>query len=406
MAESVPNYDGSPIQIEMLGGFNITMGEVTISDSSARTHQVWSLLEYLIAYRHKTISNEELIRVLWSENDSEQPANALKNLVYRIRTLFANNNVPFAKNVIVYEHGCYSWNEGLNCTVDAEEFERLYGEASNKNLTEEERLRIYLEALDLYKGDFLSSSHFEEWVVPLSTYFHALYFKCVQESCQLLQKRGDYQSIETIAQKAIIIDQFEERAHITLIDAMIHQGKQQQALSHYNYVTDLFYRELGDSPSEPLRNLYREISKTVNSVETDLQVIKEDLNESNLVKGAYYCEYEVFKNMYRVEARSAARTGQSIFIGLLTVTDMHDGVPEIKLLGKTMKQLLETIRNSLRKGDIVSRFSATQYVLMLPTVTFENGSMVLDRIVKRFRAEHPSTLVKLHSKLLPLDPIM
>ena len=58
MAESVPNYDGSPIQIEMLGGFNITMGEVTISDSSARTHQVWSLLEYLIAYRHKTISNE------------------------------------------------------------------------------------------------------------------------------------------------------------------------------------------------------------------------------------------------------------------------------------------------------------------------------------------------------------
>lgn len=50
---------------------------------------------------------------------------------------------------------------------------------------------------------------------------------------------------------------------------MIHQGKQQQALSHYNYVTDLFYRELGVSPSEPLRNLYREISKTVNSVETD-----------------------------------------------------------------------------------------------------------------------------------------
>ena len=32
--------------------------------------------------------------------------------------------------------------------------------------------------------------------------------------------------------------------------------------------------------------------------------------------------------------------------------------------------------------------------------------MVLDRIVKRFRAEHPSKLVKIHSKLLPLDPIM
>ena len=48
--------------IEMLGGFKLTVGDKVISDTISRTHQLWNLLEYLIAFRHKTISQEELDR--------------------------------------------------------------------------------------------------------------------------------------------------------------------------------------------------------------------------------------------------------------------------------------------------------------------------------------------------------
>ena len=41
---------------------------------------------------------------------------------------------------------------------------------------------------------------------------------------------------------------------------------------------------------------------------------------------------------------------------------------------------------SLRKGDAVASYSASQFIITLPLTTFENGQMVLERIVNRFRS--------------------
>lgn len=391
--------------IEMLGGFKLTVGDKVISDTISRTHQLWNLLEYLIAFRHKTISQEELIAALWPNDDSENPANALKNLVYRIRSTFTSHGLPHAKEIITFYHGAYRWNNDLPCVVDTEEFERLCKEAANPVQPAGERIARYREALQLYRGDFLPTSGYEEWVVPLSSYYRSAYFKCVYECCELLMLSERYDDVRMICERANAIDPFEERAHLCLIHALVRQNKQSAALEHYNYVTDLFYRELGVKPSEAMRDLYREILKTVNSVETDLGIIKENLREHSQAQSAFYCDYEVFKNLYRLEARAAARTGQSIFIALFTLTDLRSNIPETKVLGTVMDQLLSTIRTSLRRGDVVSRFSTTQYVLMLPALTFENGQMVMDRITRRFWQEHKGAPVKIHTTLQPLDPV-
>src|SRR5699024_7277404 len=41
----------------------------------------------------------------------------------------------------------------------------------------------------------------------------------------------------------------------------------------------------------------------------------------------------------------------------------------LNVLNQTMDQLLEVIAGRLRRGDVVSRFSGAQYVLMLPGAT-------------------------------------
>lgn len=392
------------IHIHMLGGFELQVEDKLISDSISHTRQLWNLLEYLIAYRHKSITQQELIEALWPNNNSENPTNALKNLVYRIRTVFTQHNIPYAKELIRFSHGSYCWNNDLSCAVDTEEFERLSREART-DCEPSLRAEKYMKALSFYKGDFLPNSCYEQWVAPLAAYYRTLYFKCVYETSLLLMDLKRYGDLGRICQKAIKIDPFEERAHKYLIYSLIKQDKQTQALDHYNEVTELFYRELGVRPSESMRGLYREITKSVKSVEADLDVIKEDLREGSMVEHAFYCDYEVFKNLYRIEARSATRKGQSIFIGLFTVTDRNNNVPEPKALSVIMDQLLNSIRRSLRKGDVVSRFSSTQFVLMLPTVTYENGQMVLERICKKFRASYHNKNVKLHTNLQPIDPI-
>ena len=72
---------------------------------------------------------------------------------------------------------------------------------------------------------------------------------------------------------------------------------------------------------------------------------------------------------------------------------------------RSMERLLETLKGSLRRGDVVARFSATQYVLMLYTLAYENGEMVLERISRRYAANYRNPRVRLNTTLQPLDPI-
>ncbi len=397
--------DALSIKVTMLGGFRITIGDKVFGDNATRTRQVWNLLEYLIAFRHKTISHGELIQSLWPESDNEDPSNALKNLVYRIRTLFIQADIPFAKDMIISKRGSYCWNNDIPCEVDVEEFEKFSKQAADTNLSSEERIDKYLKAISLYKSEFLPGSCYEEWVVPLIDYYRTTYFKCVHSALELLVETKRYAEVQAICEKAIIIDQFEEQVHKYLIYSLAEQGKHSKALAHYNYVMDLFYNELGVNPSQSMKNLYREIVKTVNNVEIDLNTIKKELSEADDVSGAFYCEYEVFKDMYRVEARSAARVNESIFVGLLTLTGANDKVPERQILTRGMEKLLQIATKSLRKGDVIARFSPTQYVMMFPTRTHENGQLVMNRLSQRFRSEPSTKVLDIHTNFLPIDPV-
>jgi DNA-binding SARP family transcriptional activator len=393
------------IRVNMLGGYRSVIGDKVFCDNATRTGQVWNLLEYLIVFRHKTISHGELIQSLWPESDNEDPANALKNLIYRIRSVFIQAGVPFGKDMIISKRGSYCWNNDLPCVVDVEEFERLSREAAEKKRPAEERIDRYLQAIALYKSEFLPGSCYEEWVVPLSDYYRTIYFKCVHSVLELLTEAGRYAEAQAICEKALIIDQFEEQVHKYLLYALARQGSHNKAMAHYNYVLELFYNELGVNPSDSMKNLYREIVKTVNNVEIDLNMIKRELNESENITGAYYCEYEVFKDMYRVEARAAARTEQSIFVGLLTLTDSRGDAPDRQMLNKGMERLLQLTVKSLRKGDVIARYSPTQYVVMFPTRAYEHGRLVMDRLSLRFRADSGLKSLDVHTNFLPVDPV-
>ena len=403
-------YEADPkniqIKLTMFGEFSITVGDASIHGSSTRTHQLWHLIEYLITFRHKSISQDELIEILWPDGDIENPANALKNLVYRVRSVLSSNSIPFAKEMIVYKQGSYQWNNNLNCVVDTEVFENLYKKASGENKPENLRIEHYINAIELYTGDFLPSSCYENWVIPISNYYKSIYFKCVYAVIALLTVQERFRDIEAICRKALIIDQFEENAHIYLMIALIRQSKQSQALAHYSFVSDLFFRELGVNPSAAMTSLYKDIVKTVHNVEIDINAIKNDLKESENNGGAFYCEYEVFKNLYRLEARTATRAGQSIFIALLTVeNDDPNTALDLKIQSKIMDNLFDVVQKQLRKGDVFARFSASQYVLMLPTLTYENCDIVISRIVKKHKQNYRPKGVTVISRIQPLDPI-
>lgn len=406
----VSHTESTPtINITLLGKFTLSYGELQITESSSRTRKLWNLLAFLVVNRKKLLSQEIIIRAMWPDESCENPSNALKNLVYRIRNTLSDYGFPFAKDLIVFQNGSYCWNNKIPCSVDIELFDSLCRQASSEKFSEkfslEQRISFSYEALALYEGDFLPSFSCEEWVVSGVSLYRSSYLYCVYNLVDLLHEKNDLDKIKQICENALLIDPYDEKTNMLLIQCLSEKGNQKQALQQYYHTSDVFFKELGVNPSVEMRNLYREIAKSVHDVEVDLTIIKNDLSESADVKGAFYCEYEIFKDMYRVQARTVARTKQKIFLGLLTLLSPDGSIPQTNILNLAMSTLENCIRKYLRCGDVFSRYSTSQFVIMFPTSTYEGGQVVLNRVVNYYKRQSSQGALTILSNLQPLDPI-
>ena len=95
--------------------------------------------------------------------------------------------------------------------------------------------------------------------------------------------------------------------------------------------------------------------------------------------GAYFCEYEVFKNIYQVLARTAPRTGQSIFLALFTLTEERPEPPD-----SGMDCLFQAIHDATRRCDVFARFSAVQYIVLFTADAIQNCETAARRIADAY----------------------
>lgn len=391
-----------PIRAVMLGDFKLYVGDVLIDDDISRSHKMWNLLAYLIVHRDRNVPQEELIDILWPDDNSQNPGNALKTLLYRTRATV----LPLLGDepqLILSQRGSYSWNHSLYCAVDAEQFAELAQQANNKSLPNAERLELYQQAVSLYKQDFLPRLSEQLWVIPLATYYHGLYLDTVFEYAQLLLAAEKYVELANLIKVAVLIEPYDDKLHALLITALLRQGNSLAALNHYDVATDLLYRNFGVRPSEELRDLYHEIMKERKNLEMDLAVIQNDLQEAASRPGAFVCDYGFFREAYRLEARRSGREGSCVHVALITVSLPDGKTPSLRPLNATMDQLLDAIRLNLRRGDVITRYSGAQYVLMLPTANYEDSQMVMERIVNSFYQQNRKNFLKISYKLQQMD---
>lgn len=402
MAKQVTTEVVKTVSVSMLGGFTLQVDGNLLTDEINRSQKLWNVLCYLLVHRDRNVPQSEFIDLFWPEEGSSNPANALKTLLYRVRALL-EPMFPDGLEPILSQRGSYSWNRAVACEVDADRFEALCRRAEDASLPDQDRMELYEQAVALYRGDFLPKLAGQMWVVSLTARYHDLYVAAVKEYAVLLERAERFEEMAEICARAGGLDPLDEGLHILIVRALLRQGKDAAALERYEAATDLLYRNLGVRPSEELRALYVEIMDVEKGLETDLEVIQDNLREAAARPGAFVCEYGFFKEAYRLEARRAMRNGTCVHVALVTVSLPDGGVPALGVLNTTMDQLLEVLVHNLRRGDVVARYSGAQYVLMLPAANFEDSTMVLERVVTAFYRQHRRNFLKLSYRIRELE---
>lgn len=388
----------------MLGRFSIGVGAREIDDSGDRSHKVWLLLAYMIYDRDRAVTQVDLIRLLWGEEESSSnPLNALKTMFHRVRTTLNQLDSSAGHELIVRRGGSYAWNTEIPLALDVEEFDALCRSAAAER-NEERRLESCLRAVELYQGDFLVKLATEPWVVPIAAYFHNRYIQVVRESLPLLETRGRRQEAVALCRRALEVEPYDEGLYRHRMRNLLDLGRQKEAIAVYEDMSELLFTNFGVMPSEEIRALYREAVRTVNDRAVPMGVVREQLREPNSASGALFCEYDFFKVLYHAEARAIARSGDAVHIALLSV--LGEGGEELpkRSLNRVMENLREVIRHNLRRGDVVTRCSVSQYLLMLPQANYENSGMVCERVIKAFFRQYPHSPASLNYSVQPLEP--
>lgn len=396
--------DNISLQVNMFDAFSIRCADQEILDSSNRSHKVWLLLAYLIYYRNQPAPPLNLSELLWGDSDSmSNPGNALKTMLHRARAALNQLYPSAGHELILRRQGNYMWNTDIPLTLDIDEFEALCktGEAVSN---EEEQLDIWMQALSLYQGDFLSSLSSEAWVIPIAARYHQLYLRTVTAAIALLAKQSRWVECEALCRKALKIEPYDEALYRSLMRTLIQLGRQQEAAILYEEMCDLLLTTFGVMPSDETRSLYRGAMSTLNNRAVPVGTLVEQLKETTEVSGALFCDYDFFKVIHHSFARGVARTGDAVHILLISLRgDDQNELPR-RSLDHAMQVFKPLLLNNLRKGDIVSQCSISQYVVLLPQANFENSQMIATRITKAFTRQYPHSPARIQTSVLPIEP--
>jgi DNA-binding SARP family transcriptional activator len=368
------------LNVTMFGKFSVEGRGGYLGEDTIRSDMLTRLLVYIFCHRGQEMSIQDICDTLWAEDNSDNPAGALKNLMYRLRSRL--KAVWGDQAFILTGHGSYQWNPEIPVVLDAEQFDALVEKAQATD-NADKKITCLGQAMDLYKGTFLPKLTGEHWIVSQTTYYHSEYLNAARELVDLLDAKGEYEAVAERCRAVLTLDALDEGIHTAFIKALMEQGKSKLAMEQYKKAEDILYENLGVKPSKELRDIYEELLKQTHSQEMDLAAIEHELREDSQ-PGAFLCEYGVFKKTYHLELRRASRLGVSVYIALITVIPsvniQMDSPAYLNIINTGMDRLENILLTRLRSGDVISRYSGSQFIVLLPTCQYETAKMVMERI--------------------------
>ena len=390
------------IQIQLMNHFVIYINEEKVDHLVDKSRKGASLMQILIMNRGESVPNLKLMGSLWSEEKSSNPEQALKTLVSRMRSLL-NQVYDGLGGCIVAERGAYRWQCMPGMEVDVYQIEDIFDQLKEDTLDETTRRKLMEQLLDLFAGDLLLDSEQSDWALSMATSLHNRYLSAVYGYLDSLKQDEDYDRVITVCRKALEVDNLDDRLHMELMNALIKTERNNEAMLQYKYVTHLYYHYLGVRPSDNMQEFYTQIVNSGKTLDLNLESIRNELRESNESRGAFICEYMVFKEIFNLQMRNLERLGSTMFLGVIMISSMDGSVMEPMRQDNIMQGLIEILRQNLRKGDTVSRFSPTIVALLLPMVNYHTGRMVMERIKSHFYKKYPNCSVAFSYRIGPLS---
>lgn len=223
------------------------------------SNKVRALLAYLAVEANRPHSRDALATLLWPDWTQQQALYYLRNALSDLRGLLGDRQAttPF----FITSSIALQFNPSSVYWMDVMEFQRL---SAPQNSTEPIHLENCIQAIDLYRGDFLEglaieSTPFEEWVLLRGEQFHQQMLVNLHRLADFYLESGEYEKAGQYARRQIELEPWCEEAYRQEMLALAKGGRRSEALAQYETCRRRLWEELGVEPSAETRQLYERI---------------------------------------------------------------------------------------------------------------------------------------------------
>lgn len=217
------------VHVNMFGRFEIISSQGVLNDDDFTTEQGCSLLAYMILNRKMGYSARMLCEALWPELETDDPYNATKSVVYRLRTVLSYIGL---RDLIQASHGTFILNPEYTIYTDVDRLEEACKRIETLSKPESKKKR-YEDIMSLYKGSLLMSHDTFHWLLPKATYYQNKYIQQLKKYIIVLNHMKDYVEIQRVAAEALAINMSDGDLHCYMINAILDQGNKSVARVHF-----------------------------------------------------------------------------------------------------------------------------------------------------------------------------
>lgn len=372
------------LHIRFFNEFSISSPHFEYAPSAQNSTQLTLLISYLVANQDSKVPKDVLMAILWPDEKEKSPVGALRNLVYRARKelqqLYPDQDIDYIK----FTQDAYCWNPELYCKLDIIDFEN-YNNLARLETDPERQYRYYYRMHRLYSGEFLFNHTSVDWVQYRCTYFKNMYINCTLNMCEHLNRKNSYSEIISLCDQSIILYPEEEQFYRHKLMAYIGMNAVKTALEYYRYTVDFFSSKYGTDISESLRDIQQDILSKMPERNLAISELEQNLNTYKGSGETFYCNFDIFKNIYQLNVRSRERAKGKSYLLLLTLTAEEGCLPDTNNVKRIMNDFHDLLLKKLRKNDVFTRTSLTQYSVILNVAADTDVKMIVNRIQLSFR---------------------
>ncbi len=375
----------SVFEVNMLNGFSIKYGEIPIDLGHAMENKAIMLLQYLLYHHDQKMSSEKIYNDLYSMQDSLDPPHLVRINVYRLKKILGETSLPQDIDYITRDGRLYHWTDKVCCITDVDKFAEAASGISRQEASQQERLESCRKALSLFAGELLPNRSVARWMSVERAKLKSIYIKCLEYLSENCKTDEGADEVLYFCNRALQIYPYDEELHILKMSCLFDLKRFSDAIAAFNAANSTIYSQLGVPPSKKLLSMYSQLSRNAVAPKANIEEISSQLGEEDAASGTYHINYLTFMEAYRIITRTVERSGQSVFLMLLELD--FDEREQGDRSDSAIEALHNAIVKSLRRGDIFTRYSSTQFLILLLGINEENCGLVYKRMLKNWKNE-------------------